>query len=616
MNIRIGINSYAGFIQFIERIRPELPADVELVITNDLFHELERSVKRLEAEGSVDAFVSAGANADYMEKYLKNTPLIRIPVTGFDVLAAVNSAVSFASRVAVITRHELPALNEVRSLFNVELRCLQYSGTEDLNALLTALYAEGIRDVIGSSFVIDQANLFNMRGHFIYSLESVRSAIMTAISVARTRKEFAEKAKMLDHLMEYAAEGIIITDRSGIITHYNKSAEQIIGRSRSRVLGKNCEEILPNTQLLTVMREKRPQYNRVQDMGNVKIVTNRSPIIVDKEVVGALATFFSVSTIRQAGESIRRSQGSHALAKISFTDLHTDSALGETVRRKAEQYARSTANILLTGESGTGKSIVAQCIHNASSRKNEPFVAFDCAAFSPDTMEAELFGMEDGVRKIGRAGCLERVSGGTLMLDNIQLLPLPLQAKLLHTLEDKEFQRMNGERSLPLDIRFIAASEQDLKVLVHENGFREDLYYLLGVLPLSLPALRERKEDLPLLVREMVLQNRSDLTREEVSEISVLPELLAYDWPGNLYQLQAVLNRFCVLFVPGMNAGALFREILSDNQAQKPVPDPDEKDREDIREALREAEGNRAAAADILGMSRTTLWRRMKELGL
>lgn len=202
------------------------------------------------------------------------------------------------------------------------------------------------------------------------------------------------------------------------------------------------------------------------------------------------------------------------------------------------------------------------------------------------------------------------------MLDNIQLLPLPLQAKLLHTLEDKEFLRLNGERSLPLDIRFITSTEQDLKVLVQENGFREDLYYLLSVLPLSLPALRERKEDLPLLVREIVLQNRSDLTREEVSEISVLPELFAYDWPGNLYQLQGVLNRFCVLFVPGTNAGALLREILPDNQAQTLVPDPDEKDREDIWEALREADGNRAAAANILGMSRTTLWRRMKELGL
>lgn len=202
------------------------------------------------------------------------------------------------------------------------------------------------------------------------------------------------------------------------------------------------------------------------------------------------------------------------------------------------------------------------------------------------------------------------------MLDNIQLLPLPLQAKLLHTLEDKEFLRLNGERSLPLDIRFITSTEQDLKVLVHENGFREDLYYLLSVLPLSLPALRERKEDLSLLVREIVLQNRSDLTREEVSEISVLPELFAYDWPGNLYQLQGVLNRFCVLFVPGTNAGALLREILPDNQAQTLVPDLDEKDREDIWEALREADGNRAAAANILGMSRTTLWRRMKELGL
>ena len=619
MSIRIGIANYAGFSQFIDRLRPELPEDVELVILNDLFDELERTVRRIEVENSVDVFVGSGGNADFLEKYLSEIPLVKVQITGFDILQAVKSARHYSERFAVITRRELPRLNEVKDLLKVDLRCLQYSEAEDLNAILAALYAEGIHDVIGSAFVIEQAALFNQRGHFIYSLESIRSALTSAIYIARTRKEIAEKAKMLDHLMEYAAEGIIITDREGIITHFNKSAEQIIGRSRSKALGKSCAEILPNTQLLTVMREKRPQYNRIQDMGNVKIVTNRCPIIVNKEVYGALATFFSVGTIKQAGESIRRSQSPAGLAKTNFSDMSTESPAMQQAKRIAERYARSLSSILLLGESGTGKAMFAQCIHNASSRKSEPYIAMDCAAFPQETLEAELFGAEEvssGGKRAGRAGCLERAVGGTLFIDNIHLLPLPVQTKLMHALEDKEYRRSQGEQTVPANIRLISATTRDLKECVRTGQFREELYFQICVLELSLPSLRERKEDIPLLIRKFLLQTRSDMSRQEINTLCSLPEFTVYRWPGNVRELRSVVERFCSLYVPDTDLIALVHEILAPAASELPAPVLFEKEREEIREALKAADGNRATAADILGVSRTTLWRRMKELGL
>mgnify|MGYP004628617531 FL=1 len=185
MGIRIGVANYASFFQFVEKLRPELPDDVELVILNDLFSELERSVKRIEAENSVDIFVASGGNADYLQHYLKTIPLVKVKVTGFDILNAVKNASAYSRSIAVITHSPIPQLDEIRSTLNVDLRPLVYQTPEELSLILQSLCAEGIRDVIGTALVLEQAKMFDMRGHFIWSLDGVRTALETAISMAR-----------------------------------------------------------------------------------------------------------------------------------------------------------------------------------------------------------------------------------------------------------------------------------------------------------------------------------------------------------------------------------------------------------------------------------------------
>lgn len=619
MSIKIGIANYAGFFQFIERIRPELPQDVEFVILNDLFGELERSVKRIERSGSVDIFVASGGNAQYLEKYLQNIPLVKVQITGFDILNAVKSASAFSDDIAVVTMNELPYFDDVKNLLKANLRHVRYSSPEDLAMILQALYAEGIRDVIGTALVLEQAKMFNMRGHFIWSLDSVRTAINTAIAIVRSKKAIAEKAKMLDYLMDYAAEGIIITDANGIITHFNNSAERILNRSRKKIIGRQCAEVLPNTQLHTVMREKRAQYNRIQDLGNVKIVTNRSPIICENEVIGSLATFFSTSTIKQAGENIRRSQNlSCYIAQASFDDFRTSSANMANAIKLAERYARSRSAILIQGESGTGKETMAQRMHNASARKNEPFLAVNCAAILPELLETELFGIDEPCsagKRNGRTGLIELANEGTLFLSSVDRLPLTLQAKLLKLLEIEQLFRVNSETGIPIDIRVIAACEKDLKQLVNCGHFSRELYYRLSVLALRLPALRERKDDLPLLIRQFLSQNRQDLDQKELDAICSTRHFYNYNWPGNLRELQTVIERFCVLYVPGTDVKKAVEEALEyDGAPGLESHLSEEQEREEIEAALAEAAGNRAAAAELLGISRTTLWRRMREL--
>jgi len=619
MSIRIGVANYAGFYQFLEKLRPELPADVELVVLNDLFSELEKSVRRIEAEGSVDIFVASGGNADYLRRYLKTIPLVNVKVTGFDILNAVCEASAYSRNIAVITHSPIPQLEQIQNALNVQLRPLVYQTPEELSVLLQSLSAEGLRDVIGTALVLEQAKMMDMRGHFIWSLDGVRTAIETAIQMARQKKALQEKARTLDYLMDYSAEGIIITDRHGIITQYNSSAERIIGRSRKNVIGRHCEEVLPNTQLHTVMREKRAQFNRIQDLGNVKIVTNRSPIICEKEVIGSLATFFSTSTIKQAGESIRRSQNfSGYLAKSNFSDLRTQSPQFAAVRARAERYARSSSTILIFGATGTGKETFAQCLHNASPRKNEPFVRVNCAAIPAAMLEGELFGYEEssgGNRRNGKTGSLELAHQGTLFLDEIGDIPLKIQARLLSAMEEKQFFRLGGDKPVPVDIRIIAATNRDLRAMVREGTFREDLYFRINVLELRLPSLSERKCDIPALVRNFVQECRGDLTRQEVDTLCACPRFLEYDWPGNIRELHNVIERFCVNYTPGEDIPHSVAQALTFENFSS-LPDAVPSGRQELEEALRLADGSRSAAAQILGISRTTLWRKMREFGM
>ena len=253
MSIRIGIASYGGFFKFIEAIRPELPKDVELVILNDLFSELKESVKRIEAEGRVDVFVSAGGNADHLERYLTSIPLVRVNYNSFGLLEAIKEASVYSDNMAVITHTPIPNIDGLLDVFKVNIKPLVYDTTEELSMILQSLYAEGVRDVIGTALVLEMARMYDMRGHFIWNTAAVREAMERAVSMARARRAQAEAEKTLDCLLEYACEGIVIVDRNGVITEFNGAAERILGRRRERVVGRQCAEVLASTQLYSVM---------------------------------------------------------------------------------------------------------------------------------------------------------------------------------------------------------------------------------------------------------------------------------------------------------------------------------------------------------------------------
>jgi formate hydrogenlyase transcriptional activator len=294
------------------------------------------------------------------------------------------------------------------------------------------------------------------------------------------------------------------------------------------------------------------------------------------------------------------------------------------VRDAVQMVARTGSSVLIQGETGTGKELVAQAIHDQSLRSRGPYVKLNCAAMPAGLLESELFGHERGAFTGAWAqttGRFQQAHNGTLFLDEIGDLPLELQPKLLRVLQEQEFERLGSSRTISVDVRVVAATNQDLLQMVHERKFRADLYYRLNVFPIAIPALRDRKEDIPQLVRHFVRK----FARRMTSEVSHIPEevmsvLQCHDWPGNIRELQNVLERAVILCsgpVLQLPHGELKRMVTEKTPTS--LRTLAEAEREHIAEVLRQANGvvgGRNGAAARLGVARTTLLYRMEKLGI
>jgi len=423
----------------------------------------------------------------------------------------------------------------------------------------------------------------------------------------------------------------MVTDSEGKITLFNPAAERIMGIPAKKVLGKKAVDVIENSRIDVVLETGQAELNQVQDVGDVKIVTNRVPITDGQDVVGVVATFLDVGYIQKATDEIRRSQYKKGFkAKATFRDIiYKDHKMGSVIQR-AIRYAHSDLSVLITGESGVGKELFAQSIHNESPRRTGPFVAVNCAALSESLLESELFGYEGGAftgaEKKGKPGKFALAHGGTLFLDEISELNLDLQVKLLRVLQEQVYYPVGGTKPCSVDVRIIAATNKDLAQLVEEGRFREDLYYRLNVVSLHLPPLRERKKDIPELAYYFLAEFAAAY-QKKVSDIdpAVMTFFLRYHWPGNVRELRNIIERMVVLtegdcltmetMPPELKHNkANFRDLLTSARSLSESKCILEK--ELIVNTLAECGGNKARAALRLGVPRSSLYYRIKKLGI
>ncbi len=371
-------------------------------------------------------------------------------------------------------------------------------------------------------------------------------------------KEFAKQKEIqstLEAIIRSTDDVISVVDEKGLHTIINPAYTRLTGLIEEDVLGKPPTIDIADggeSMHLKVLRTKKPVHGVRMRVGpnRKEVIVNVAPVIVDGALKGTVAVIHDVSEIEYLTEELNRvkQRVRHLESKYTFEDIVGKSRGMIIAKEQARKAAETPATVLLQGESGTGKELFAHAIHHVSKRKNRQFIRVNCSALVDTLLESELFGYEGGAftgaKRTGKRGLFEEANKGTIFLDEIGVMSLNLQAKLLRVLQEKEIVKVGGSSPINVDVRIISATNIDLKNAVKEGRFREDLYYRLYVIPIFIPPLRERKEDMPLLVNTLIRKYNQDFGR---NIRGILPEalnlLLDYHWPGNVRELENVIER-------------------------------------------------------------------------
>jgi transcriptional regulator with PAS, ATPase and Fis domain len=445
--------------------------------------------------------------------------------------------------------------------------------------------------------------------------------------------------RSLFEIIEQSSEGTVIVDRDARIVWMNERYARRFGLSDASVaIGQPCESIIPGTLMRDVVNSGRPILLDMLDSPKEPLVVMRLPIHDDAgAVIGAIGfalfdELHSLSPLLKRYSSMQQELASTRSllqarqAKYSFAQFIGTSAASLEVKRRARRGASSDSPILLLGETGTGKELLAHAIHAASPRAHKAFVSINSAAIPETLLEAEFFGTAPGAftgaERKGRPGKLKIAQGGTLFLDEIGDMPLPLQSKLLRVLQEKEYEPVGSNEVIQSDVRVIAATSTDLAAAMARGEFRADLYYRLNVLPIQVPPLRERLEDMPAL-SEAILE---DLNSQHDLDGDALALLGQHAWPGNIRELRNVLERAALLSDDSRLSVADIRAAIGpikshQHTAHSPVRETlkqasERFERQMIEAALSECEGNVPLAAELLGVGRSTLYKKMVALGV
>lgn len=349
----------------------------------------------------------------------------------------------------------------------------------------------------------------------------------------------------IDILRQVADDGIIAVDSNGEIYSYNYNAQSITGYKRESIIGRHISEILSTIPFENDIKKLKSIKEKLVKINGYDVVVSVHPILHSNKQYGAIAILkkFSDTEIKQHKLRAQLIGKGHK-AKYRFDDIIGDSDIITKTKDIAIRMSKSDSSILISGESGTGKELFAQAIHNNSSKKNYQFVAINCGAFPESLLESELFGYEEGAftgaRKGGKPGLFELAHNGTLFLDEIGEMPINLQKRLLRVLQEREVMRIGGDRLIKVNIRIIAATNRNLKEMVKKGDFREDLYYRLNVLPLKIPALRTRKEDILIIMNEM--KRKSGYSFNLTGRAK--EHLIDHTWRGNIRELKNYIEYF------------------------------------------------------------------------
>ena len=591
-------------------------------VVGDLSDALEPARAAM-AEGAI--IVSRGGTAKLIRETL-GVDVIEIGVSQFELLRLLKPFIGGSRRVAAIGFRSLTDhIEEICRILDIPALCFPVDNETEIGAHMRALADLDIDCVVGDMVSIRFAGVVNLKAelHLIESgADSIAEALDKAAIIARSLRQRQENDVRIRAVVNAVQQGIVSMDKNGVINLFNPKAGELLGSED--LLGKSIDSVILNLDFKHVVSMGRDLSGKVIEVHGQRSVINVTPIMIQGRTEGAVALLQEVGSIQDLEKRVRKQLYAKGLfAKYHFQDILGNSQAMRRCIEVARQYSSTYSNIVIFGETGTGKELLAQSIHNESPVRDGPFVAINCGALPPTLLESELFGYVEGAFtgavKGGKPGLFELAHGGTIFLDEINELDLLLQKKLLRVLQEREVMRIGDTKVIPVSTRVIAASNVPLQEEVAKGHMRKDLFYRLNVLDIKIPLLRERSDDIPMLFSHCVRtcsQRNGDLPPSELP-LQLAEKFCAYSWPGNVRELENAAEKYVVLcrLMDPYRAAALVVDSLGE-QTENHSPfygTLDEIDRRAASAVFKEENGNLSRAAKRLGVDRQTL---RKKLGM
>lgn len=635
---QIGI--FATSQSLIERIQVITASqDDEIHISKQGLDDAIPVGKEMEQKG-IEVIISRRGTAHMLRENLR-IPVLSFPHRSLDILISLKKAAQISNRVLLpVFRQEMGGISIFEDLLHIALVQAIYQDKVSLERAVTQAKREGCEVAVGGrvtqTFAEDHGLAFV---EIRTSDEDIAATIENAKSVAQSGRDQKASTRQYRSIIDAASDGIIAVDVEGCITTINATAKILLSIGEDDVVGRPISQYIHGAPFTSVLTNKKPMFDRIVSISNDSYVFNYLPVLLADEAIGVVSTFRDIGNVMRTERVVRRSLSKGLVARYTLDDLVFGSPVMRDVVNIGKQYAKTDSTILISGETGTGKEIFAHGIHDVSARSPHPFVSINCAALPEQLLESELFGYEEGAftgsRKGGKLGLFEIAHQGTIFLDEINSTPKLVQIRLLRVLQEREVMRVGGDRKIPVDVRVIAAASHDLGTAVIEDNFREDLFFRLNVLHIEIPPLRERREDIPVLLDFFIRHFSNERNFQPISlPETYLQQLMDYDWPGNVRQLRNFSERLvmnCNLRCSVDILDILYRELIEYPRslptkhliAEHTVPFKQrirvkvlESEREIIMDALEKTKYRKAKAAEMLKISRSSLWRKMKEMGL
>ncbi len=603
------------------------------------FSPMENAValgRQVQKEGA-ELIISRGGVSVSLQQAV-DIPVISLKYTFLDFASALEKARKISDKIAIVSYASgYTYAQQFAQFFGMTIPLAQITDSHSVLEVVREQKENGIEVIVGGYSSIRAARQLGMASVPMgCNRESILEALEQARKTLTILYEQKSRLETVTAVLSTATTGMLVVDPSGKVTHINSLAQSVLGAGEAETVGTSYRTAFPYPQLVEQSLKGEAVRQRVISHNKRFIIVDCIPIRVKEQIIGSVISIQEGDEIRNMDNKLRiKALGDGHIAKNRFNDILGNSRVIQTAKQKAQTYAAVDSAVMLYGESGTGKELFAQSIHNASPRRKYPFVAINCAALPETLLESELFGYSKGAftgaRSEGKAGIFELAQKGTIFLDEIGEMPLALQSRLLRVLQEKEVVRLGDTRVIPVDVRILAATNRNLLEEVRKGNFRKDLYYRLCVLILTVPPLRERKEDIGFLAAHFA---REYAGRYGKIADSLTPEALellqGMDFPGNVRELSSLMER-TVILTEGDSIGP--NDINNAKREEFPVYEPETvpdriqrgrpavkraetEERERILQALEEAGGQKEAAAELLGISRATLWRKMKKMGL